>query len=161
MNDKKIQFDRLDLHLKNKKTIESIKKICEETGLNKTTVAISLIETGLKIYEQTNDLSAISNKENIEDKFRGDVLRKLNLILDRQMTARVYDKVIERLANSIYQYVLLLLTFSTNGKYTPDDEDKTDVLNKTPREIASYKNDLLYQLVEGSNLLDKNERDVK
>lgn len=150
------------IRITNENTLKKINDIAKEKGMSKTILIRELIDKGIEVLEE--ELKTVEEKKDEVaelKKLLNIIIEQNKLIQDRQMTARVYDKVSEKINNSIYQYILLLLPFTTNGRFKADEELINQILNNTPREIASLKNELLYQLVEGSNLLDKNERDVK
>lgn len=150
------------IRITNNESLKKINELSKKKGMKKTILLRELIDKGLEIVEEEQKTGEEKKDEVAElKKLLNIIIEQNKLIQDRQMTARVYDKVSEKINNSIYQYILLLLPFTTNGRFKADEELINQILNNTPREIASLKNELLYQLVEGSNLLDKNERDVK
>lgn len=162
MAEKEVGYFEFRIRITNNESLKRINELSQKKGMKKTILLRELIDKGLDVMEE--ELKTNSEKQTemeILEKQIDMLIEQNKLILDRQMTSRVYDKVIEKVCNSIYQYVLLLLPFTTNGRFDADKTFIKDVLNKTPTEIAGFKNDLLYQLVQGSDLLDKNEEDVK
>ena len=121
-----------------------------------------LISKGLPIYEEElkTDKEKISDLQKIESVLKN-IQEQNRIILDRQLTSRIYDKTIEKISNTILQIVIYQIPFITNGSLILDETQVNALVNMTRPEIAKYKNDLILQLNEGNNLLDKNERNLK
>lgn len=162
MAEKEEVYFEIKLRIYDKTIIDRINKICQLKNTNKNFVIRELISKGLPIYEEElkTDKEKISDLQKIESVLKN-IQEQNRIILDRQLTSRIYDKTIEKISNTILQIVIYQIPFITNGSLILDETQVNALVNMTRPEIAKYKNDLILQLNEGNNLLDKNERNLK
>lgn len=151
----KVKFSDLDM-------LNRLSELADKNGISIPSMIRKMIDYALPKFEEENfnDEVLKSNFEVIKKELNN--LKEQNrVILDRQLTSRVYDKSLEKICSAIYQYMLVLIPFATNRQFEVNDDFIQFVLNNNRPELAAIKNNLLHQLVQGSDLLDKDERDVK